>query len=154
MAYETAKFIHILGIIILVGNVTATAIWKFFADRSRDPKIVGFAQRLITLTDWSLTLWGVILTIVGGYGAAAIGHFDLLSDRWLVLAQGLFLLSGVMWLGILVPLQVRMARMARQFHSGGAIPQAYSRASQAWFVLGIATTVPLIAAAWVMVAKP
>ena len=153
MTYETAKFIHILGVIILVGNVTATAIWKFFADRTRDPKIIGFAQRLVTLTDWSLTLWGVILTMIGGYGAAAIGHFDLLSDRWLVLAQGLFLVSGVMWLGILVPLQVRMSRMAREFQSGVAIPQGYIRASQKWFGLGIATTVPLIAAAWVMVAK-
>ncbi len=154
MAYEAAKFIHILGIILLLGNVTATAIWKFFADRSRDPKIVRFAQRLITLTDWSLTSWGVMLTMVGGYGAAAIGHFDVLSDRWLVVPQGLFLLSGVMWLGILVPLQVRMSRMARQFQSGGVIPQAYTRASQAWFVLGIGTTVPLVAAAWVMVTKP
>ena len=154
MTYETAKFIHIVGIVILVGNVTASAMWKFFADRSRDPVIVGFSQRLVTITDWSLTFWGVVLTVIGGYSAAAIGQMNLLSDRWLVLGQELFLVSGVMWVGILVPLQIRMARMARQFKNGGSIPDGYRVASRAWLVVGVAATVPLVAAMWVMVMKP
>lgn len=154
MAYETAKFIHILGVIVLVGNVTATAMWKFFADRSGDPGIVGFSQHLVTITDWSLTFWGVILTVVGGYGAAAIGRMNPLSDRWLILGQALFLLSGVLWVAILVPLQIRMARMARRFRNGGSIPDGYRMASRAWLAVGIAATLPLIAAMWVMVAKP
>ncbi len=154
MAYETAKFIHIVGVIVLIGNVTATAIWKFFADRSGDPKIVGFSQRLVTVTDWSLTFWGVILTVVGGYSAAAIGRMNLLSDRWLVLGQTLFLLSGVIWIAMLIPLQVRMARLARQFEDGGPIPVKYSVASRAWYFVGVVATVPLIGATWVMIAKP
>lgn len=154
MTYETAKFIHIIGIVILVGNVTATSIWKLFADRTGEARIVAFAQRLVTLTDWSLTFWGVVLTMGGGYAAAVIGRFDLLADGWLVMGQGLFLLSGALWLGVLVPLQMRMARMARQFATDGEVPRAYIRASRMWFVVGIASTVPLVAAAWVMVAKP
>lgn len=154
MAYETAKFIHVLGVIILIGNVTSTAMWKFFADRNGDPRIVGFSQRLVTLTDWSLTFWGVVLTIGGGYGAAAIGQLAVFADRWLVLGQILFVISGLLWLGILVPLQIRMARMARQFQAGGSIPPAYTKASHAWFVVGVASTVPLIAAVWVMITKP
>jgi uncharacterized membrane protein len=154
MTYEAAKLVHVVGVIMLIGNVTATAIWKLFADRTGDPKIVNFAQRLVTLTDWSLTFWGVVLTIVGGYAAAAIGHFDLLSDRWLVVGQELFLLSGALWLGILVPIQVRMARMARRFRNDEPIPAAYIAAGRAWFVIGMISTVPLIAAVWVMIAKP
>lgn len=154
MAYETAKFIHILGVVVLVGNVTATAMWKFFADRSSDPGIIGFSQRLVTITDWSLTFWGVVLTVVGGYSAAVIGRMNLLSDRWLVLGQALFLLSGVLWVGILVPLQIRMARMARRFKNGESIPDGYRVASRAWLAVGVAATVPLVAAMWVMVTKP
>ena len=154
MAYETAKFIHIIGIIMLLGNVTATAIWKFFADRSADAKIVGFGQRLVTLTDWSLTVWGAALTIIGGYGAAMIARMDLVAERWLFWGQILFVASGLLWLGILVPLQIRLARMAKGFQSGGAIPDAYWRASRWWFIVGLAITVPLVAAAWVMVVKP
>lgn len=154
MTYETAKFIHVIGIVILIGNVTATAIWKGFADRTGDPKIVAFAQRLVTLTDWSLTFWGVVLTIGGGYAAAVIGQFDLLTDTWLVIGQGLFLLSGALWLGVLVPLQVRMGRMARRFAADEPIPRAYIFAGRMWLVIGIASTIPLIGAAWVMIAKP
>lgn len=154
MAYETAKFIHVIGVIVLVGNVTATAIWKFFADRSGDAKIIGFSQRLVTVTDWSLTLWGVIFTVVGGYSAAVIGRMSLLSDRWLVVGQILFLVSGLMWLTMLIPLQVRLARTARQLKDGEPIPEDYAAASRAWFAVGVAATVPLIAAIWVMIAKP
>jgi uncharacterized membrane protein len=154
MAYETAKFIHIVGVLVLVGNVTATAIWKFFADKTGDARIVGFSQRLVTVTDWSLTFWGVIFTVVGGYSAAAIGQMNVLADRWLVLGQMLFLLSGLMWVAMLIPLQVRMARLARQFEDGGPIPAKYAAASRAWFVVGVIATVPLIAATWVMIAKP
>ena len=154
MAYETAKFIHILGIIMLLGNVTATAIWKFFADRSRDARIVGFGQRLVTLTDWSLTVWGAALTMAGGYGAAMIGQLDLTGERWLLWGQILFVASGALWLCILVPLQIRLARMAKVFQAGGEIPDAYWRASRWWFLVGLLITVPLVAAAWVMVVKP
>ena len=154
MAYETAKFIHIIGIIMLLGNVTATAIWKFFADRSKDAKIVGFGQRLVTLTDWSLTVWGAALTIIGGYGAALIAQMDLVGERWLLWGQILFIASGLLWLGILVPLQIHLARLAKGFQAGGDIPDAYWRASRWWFIVGLLITVPLVAAAWVMVVKP
>lgn len=154
MTYEAAKFIHVIGVVMLLGNVTATAIWKLFADRTGDPKIVSFAQGLITLTDWSLTFWGVVLTIAGGYAAATIGGLDPLSDKWLVIGHLLFVLSGALWLGVLVPLQLRMARMSRQFRNGDPIPPAYNAASRTWFIVGLISTVPLIAALWVMIVKP
>ncbi len=112
-AVVVSKLLRLLS--LLVDNVTATAIWKGFADRTGGPRIVAFAQRLVTLSDWSLTFWGVVLTIGGGCAAAVIGQFDLFSDTWLVVGQGLFLLSGALWLGVLVSLQARMARMARRF---------------------------------------
>ena len=153
VSYEAAKFVHITGIVMLMGNITATAIWKFFADRTGDPRIVAFAQRLITLTDWSLTLWGAALTVIGGYGAAYIGGWDLFGERWLVVSQLLFLLSGMMWLGALIPLQIRMAREARAFAATGTIPDTYRKDSRRWLVWGSAATLPLIAATWLMVAK-
>jgi uncharacterized membrane protein len=72
----------------------------------------------------------------------------------LVVGQILFLLSGLMWVAMLIPLQMRMARLARQFEDGGPIPAEYAVASRAWFVVGVVATVPLIAATWVMIAKP
>ena len=69
-SYLVWKFLHITGVVMLMGNITVTAIWKFFADRDGRAPVLAFAQRLITYTDWSMTLWGVILTMAGGYGLA------------------------------------------------------------------------------------
>ena len=34
MSYEIAKFVHLTGVVMLMGNITVTAIWKYFADRT------------------------------------------------------------------------------------------------------------------------
>ena len=154
MFYDIAKFLHITGIVMLMGNITATAFWKVFADRTGNPLIVGFAQRLVTITDLSLTLWGIILTIGGGYGAVWLAGIDPLGPRWLVWSQALFVVAGMIWLGVLVPIQVRQHRVARTFGGGGDIPEGYRRDSRHWIIWGLIGTVPLIAATWLMVAKP
>ncbi len=152
--YDICKFLHITGIVMLMGNITATAIWKFYADRTGDARIIGFAQRLVTYTDWMLTFWGIVLTIGGGYGAAYVGHYDLTGDRWLVWSQLLFVAAGLIWLGLLVPIQVRQARVAKRFAAGGEVPDGYRRDSRNWIIWGLVATVPLVAATWLMVAKP
>ena len=154
MAYDIAKFLHITGIGMLMGNITATAFWKVFADRTGDARIVGFAQRLVTITDWSLTFWGIVLTIGGGYGAAWIAGLDLFGSVWLVWSQVMFVAAGIIWLMILVPIQIRQARVAKSFAQGGEIPDSYRRDSRNWIIWGLIGTVPLVAAVWLMVAKP
>jgi uncharacterized membrane protein len=150
--YDVMKFLHITGVVMLMGNITATAIWKFFADRTGDPRIIAFAQKLVTYTDWSLTFWGIVLTMGGGYGAlwaAGMGPFD---TGWLIWSQALFIAAGLIWLGLLVPIQIRQARTVRAFD--GAIPETYRRDSRRWIIWGLISTVPLVAALWLMIAKP
>lgn len=154
MLYDVLRFIHVTGIIMLVGNITATAIWKFFADRTGDPAIIAFGQRLVTLTDWSLTFWGILLTMAGGYGAVWIGDIDPFGPTWLVWSQVLFVAAGLVWMGILLPLQIRMARAARGFAKAATVPETYRRDSHRWFFWGLIGTAPLIAALWLMIAKP
>ena len=154
MAYDVWKLVHLLGVILLVGNVTVTSIWKLYADRTRDPRIIGFAQRLVTVTDWFFTVWGVILLVAGGYGAAWVAGMDPLRDSWLVWTEALFVAAGIIWLTVLVPIQVRQARMARVFATTGDIPEAYWRAGRRWIIWGLIATIPLVGALWTMVAKP
>ena len=152
--YDVFKFLHITGIMMLMGNITATAIWKFFADRTGDARIIAFAQKLVTYTDWSLTFWGVVLTIIGGYGAVWVAGLDLIGVGWLLWSQLLFTAAGLIWLGLLVPIQVRQARAARQFRESGSVPEAYRHDSRRWIIWGLVATIPLVAATWLMVAKP
>lgn len=154
MAYDIAKFLHITGIVMLMGNITATAFWKVFADRTGDAAIAIFAQRLVVITDWSLTFWGVVLTIGGGYGALWISGASPFGAAWLVWSQLLFVAAGILWLVVIVPIQMRQARAVRTMARAGPIPEAYRRDSRRWIFWGLIATVPLVAATWLMVAKP
>ena len=66
--YSVFKLLHIIGLVLLVGNVTVTSVWKVFADRTGQPAIAAFATRMVIVTDWFLTLGGVALLAVGEYG--------------------------------------------------------------------------------------
>ena len=152
--YASLKFLHLIGVILLVGNVTITASWKVYADFSGDPRIIAHAQRSVTLADWLWTLLGITLVMGGGYGMALVQGIGLFDTAWMVLGQGLFLLSGLIWLGLIVPIQAKQARAARAFAVSGVIPEDYWRLSRWWMVLGVVATIPLLGAMWVMVAKP
>lgn len=152
--YDILKALHVLGVVILIGNVTITAFWKVFSDMTRDPRIIAHAQRGVTVADFIFTLAGIALVLIGGYGAALLRDVPLFTPGWLVWGQLLFAASGLIWLGILVPLQVRQARAARLFAGGGEIPAAYWRDARLWLVWGVVATVPLVAAMYVMILKP
>jgi len=152
--YAFFKSVHILGLILMAGNVTVTALWKVFADRTNKTQIMAFAQWLVTVTDFSFTLSGGFLMVVGGYGAAFVGHLPLFGTPWLVLGQAMLGVAGAVWLGILVPLQIKQAHWAQDFAIIGEVPAAYRQASRTWLVWGLLSTVPLLAGLYWMVAKP
>jgi uncharacterized membrane protein len=75
--YGVLKFIHILGVVLFVGNIIVTALWKTRADQSRDLATLAFAQRTVARADWAFTLPGVLLILIGGYGMALQGGLPL-----------------------------------------------------------------------------
>jgi uncharacterized membrane protein len=142
-SYLLLKTIHVIGVVIFIGNIVVTAWWKVMADRTRDPKIVAFAQRQVTLTDWVFTFSGVVLVAVGGIGNAVLNGMPM-TTLWLALGNGLFALSGLIWIAVLIPLQVKLARMAKEFSAALAIPERYWRLEQLWGSFGgLATVLPL-----------
>ena len=154
MSYLAFKVVHLLGVVLFLGNIIVTGVWKTLADQTREPSTIAFAQRLVTITDWVFTLGGIILILIGAYGMVATGGLDPLRTTWLLWGQGLFIVSGVIWALILVPTQISQARMARDFARGGAIPARYWHLGRRWMIWGtIATLLPL-ANLYVMVVKP
>ncbi len=61
--YLIYKTLHVFGAVMFVGNIAVTGWWKFMADRTLDPKIIGFAQRQVTLTDYVFTAAGIALMV-------------------------------------------------------------------------------------------
>ena len=152
--YDAFKFLHVLGVTVLIGNVTITAFWKVLADMTRDPVVIAHAQRGVGIADWLFTLSGIALILLGGFGAAHVGGMHPFGSSWLLAGEVLFAVSGVIWLAILVPLQIRQGRTARGFAAGGEIPAQYFADSRAWLVWGIIATIPLVAAMAIMIVKP
>lgn len=153
MTYSVLKFLHVLGVVLLIGNVTVTAAWKVYADRTNNSAIVAYAQRAVIYADWAFTIPGIVLIMVGGYGMAYHDRLDLVGTGWLVWGQALFFVSGMIWLLVLVPAQIRQSRLARSLSPGDQIPESYWRDGRLWLIWGIIATVPLVAAAFVMVVK-
>lgn len=151
--YSAFKVVHLLGVIVFLGNIVVTAMWKTLADRTRDSRVIAYAQRLVTLTDCVFTVGGVGLILVGAYGMAYVASLDL-GQSWLVWGQSLLLVSALIWALVLVPTQIAQARQARAFADGGAIPDSYWRRGRRWMIWGILATLIPLANLYVMVFKP
>ena len=132
----TFKFLHYLGVILLAGNITVTAVWKVFADRNGDWRIVQFGQNLVTGTDFGLTIPGILLTMIGGYGSLWVLGYSLFEPACLLWSQIMFILAGIIWLFILVPIQVRQARLANEWTQQNHLTDEYRRLSRRWITWG------------------
>jgi len=82
MSYNAFKVVHLFGVVIFLGNIIVTALWKVMADRTDNPRIIAYAQRLVTLTDWIFTAGGVAFLVVGAYGMALVAGLDLRGTTW------------------------------------------------------------------------
>ena len=151
--YLAFKSLHLFGVVLFVGNIIVTGWWKTQADRTRNPVVIAFAQRQVTLTDWIFTFGGSTLLVVGAYANVYLHDLSLVTP-WLLWGQGLFFVSGLLWVAILIPVQIRQARLARGFAGGGPIPAEYWRLNRIWLWVGILATVLPVANLYFMVFKP
>ncbi|VAX03954.1 hypothetical protein MNBD_ALPHA03-1742, partial [hydrothermal vent metagenome] len=112
-----------------------------------------YSQHLVTITDFIFTLVGVILVLASGYiMAEKFGGVN--GTSWLIAGLGLFSLSAVIWIVILIPIQVMQSRMARSFKDGGNIPRRYWMLSKIWLFAGTIATILPFSVLYFMVIKP
>ena len=153
MSHEGWLVVHVLGVVVFLGNIVVTAVWKLLADRTRSPVVVAYAQRVVTVTDLAFTATGAALIAVSG-GVMADRFGGVGGPSWLTWGWWLFVASGVIWATVLVPVQIAQARLARQFRTGGSIPARYWRLSTIWAVFGAVATVLPLFNLYLMIVKP
>lgn len=152
--YLLLKLLHILGGIIFVGNIIVTTFWKIMADRTREPTIAAFGQRLVNLTDFAFTSIGAFALLITGLMMSSSFSEDMWSVPWVAWGMGLFLGSGLLWALVLFPVQVKQAWLARSFTEDGEIPDQYWRLGRIWIFFAVLATLLPLANVYFMVFKP
>lgn len=153
MSPTTLKAIHLLGAVLLLGNIIVTAFWKTLAERSGRLAVIRFAVRATNLADLVFTLGGIVLLAGAGH-AMAPAYGGVGGSFWLSATYALFAATGLLWLAVLVPVQWKQARLLAPLADDAEVPAAYRRLALVWTVAGTLATLMPLAAAWLMVARP
>jgi uncharacterized membrane protein len=153
--YLWLKLIHVLAVVIFVGNIVTGVFWHKHAMTTRDPRLLAHTMDGVIRSDRLFTIPGVILIIASGVFAAVQGGFPLLGTPWILWTLILFGISGAVFGMRLAPLQRQMRAQAEAGAHGGAFDYlAYHRLSRQWDAWGfVATATPLLGLA-LMVLKP
>jgi len=112
MIYFILVLVHVISVIIFLGNITIGLFWKMFAEKTKDPDKIAFAFKGIIKADRYFTVPGVIGITLFGIGAAAHGGLPLLRTGWILGSIILFTISGIAFMVKLVPLQKKLAALA------------------------------------------
>ncbi len=152
MVYLYLKFIHVLFVILFLGNITVGVFWKAFAQRTKDPEKIAFAFKGIIKSDRYFTMPSVIGITLFGIGGAIHGGLPLLGTGWILWSIILFTISGIAFMVKLVPLQRKIAALASDKDKFSW--DEYNKLAKQWDLWGfIALITPYIAVV-LMVVKP
>jgi uncharacterized membrane protein len=151
--YIVVKWLHILSSTVLFGTGLGSAFYMFFASLTRDARVVATVVRYVVVADWAFTTPTIILQPLTGFYLIHLAGFPLAST-WIVASTALYVLAGVCWLPV-VWMQIRMRDIARQSAAASTeLPDRYWRYLRWWVALGIIAFLALVAAFYLMVAKP
>jgi uncharacterized membrane protein len=154
MLLEVLLAFHILSAVVFVGNIITGAFWKVRADRSGNLETIALTTRAVQIADRVFTAPGIVVLLGTGIAMVGLTGWERFQQLWLGLAFILFIVTGIIGIAILTPLQNRMARLAREGATSGTLDPAYHRASRTWAIWGgIATLLPIIIL-FLMVMKP
>lgn len=137
LSYQWHKALHIMGVVILMGNMIVGPIWFLYAYYSKDRTLLLFANRLLQLTDLYLTIPGIALTVINGLFLASV-FGGTRHVPWLF--------QSMMWLYVMWALSVPLIYLQERLYS--AIDKEppndveITKLLFRWGILGSAITIP------------
>jgi uncharacterized membrane protein len=154
MQYLFVKALHVLSVVLFLGNIITGVFWKFHADRGGELR--GRAQAIdgLIASDRWFTLPGVVLIIATGVWLATLAHLPIVRTFWLFWALILFGISGVAFQFFVAPLQRKLRANVQAGLAGNWDETAYERLSRSWKIWGTVATLAPIGSLFLMVTKP
>lgn len=152
--YLLMKLLHIVAVIAFLGNVTTGLFWHFHAARTRDPRLLAHTMDGIIRSDRLFTIPGVVVIIATGIATAVIGGFPLLRTGWILWTLVLFTASGLIFMGLVAPLQRQLLPLAQAGTAGAFDYPGYQRLARRWEIWGAVALLTPAAGLVLMVLKP
>lgn len=153
--YLLLKFVHLLAVILFLGNIITGLFWHAHATRTHDPKLLAHAMAGIIRSDRYFTIPGVLLIVAAGIGLAILGHFPILRTGWILWTLILFAISGFLFGWRVAPLQKQLHLLAISGTDTGVFDyQQYHRLAVRWELWGAAALLMPMLGMGLMVLKP
>jgi uncharacterized membrane protein len=152
-AYALLKLMHIIAVIIFLGNIITGLFWMRIANKTKNLSIISFAMNGIITSDKWFTIPGVIIIAAGGFGAAIEGGLPLLRTGWIFWPIVLFSLSGVIFTVKLAPLQKKIVQLTGNTREAEFNHDLYHTTFKQWEIWGLIALVTPLSALVMMVLK-
>lgn len=153
MDYLLVKWLHIVSATLIFGTGLGSAFYFYFANRTRDARVIAAVARHVVIADWVFTTPAVIVQPLSGLYLMLRAGFALTSP-WLLWTWILFGVAAACWLPVLW-LQIRMRDLAHSAcASGQELSARYWRYARLWVALGIPAFASMLGVFYLMVVKP
>jgi uncharacterized membrane protein len=153
MLYLLLKSLHIVSVVLFLGNIITGVFWKAHADRTDDLRARAQALDGIIKSDRIFTTPNVFIIVLTGVATAYTVGIPILSTPWILWSIILFGISGFAF-AFVAPLQKKLLANVQAGIAGQWDRAGYEQLSRRWKVWGtVATGAPLIAV-FLMVMKP
>ena len=154
MNYTYLKLIHLLAVIIFLGNIIVGLFWMRIAVKTRDLRIINFTIKGIITADRYFTIPGVIIITAFGILTAVYGHFPLLRTGWILWSIILFSISGLAFGFKVSPLQKILLNLTLNNEKAGDLNWHYFQKKYVeWEVWGLIALITPLAAFVMMTLK-
>ena len=110
-SYRWHTLMHIAGAVVFLGNIIVTGAWMLMAERTRSINVIHFSGKAVIRADFLFALPGVLLILMNGFAMVFSGWGGWSAFHpitWITVALALFILSGIIWVGVLIPVQHQM----------------------------------------------
>lgn len=154
MAYIYLKLIHIIAVILFLGNIFTGLFWMHIAVKTKDIKIIFHSISGVITSDKFFTIPGVIFITAAGILAAIYGHIPILRTGWIFWSIVLFSLSGIVFAWKVAPLQKKILIMVSQKEGLKNFDWiAFNKIYHRWEVWGLIALITPVAALAMMILK-
>jgi uncharacterized membrane protein len=153
--YLFIKLLHVMAVIAFLGNIATGLFWHLHAARTRDPKLLAHTMDGIIRSDRIFTMPGVVGIIATGIAAAIYGGYPILRTGWILWTLILFVLSGLIFMIRVAPLQRELRAPAGAAVQSGTFDYTrYHALAVRWEIWGGAALLAPLAGLALMVLKP